>query len=302
MKTVAVSSLLVFSAFVSTNAQEASQAPTPQFSRPRTVANAPAPEQQPRQTVGQPAPVKTATPQTPANVSPSAPQNVTNVPAQPAATAPQMTTPVVVPSIPLKPAAPISPNKVRARILESQRLLKTRITPTALGGSPNLNFITLAVLDDDSSQIHLLTLAKEVFLKKDTELTVASSLGGFLRVRVVRSNYVNTAVTVSDLTGRQFAPLLVEYPIEKFGRYRETAYYTSAHPALLTPELVRNGQLYVRTMVDLAAKRLKDKGHHMTPEVLDMAERLVSSSTLTTTASARSRASPSSMKSTRSTL
>jgi hypothetical protein len=90
----------------------------------------------------------------------------------------------------------------------------------------------------------------------------------------VRSNYVNTAVTVSDLTGRQLAPLLVEYPIEKFGRYRETAYYTSAHPALLTPELVRNGQHYVRTMVDLAARRLKDKGHHMTPEVLDMAERL----------------------------
>ena len=276
MKTVAVSSLLVFSAFVSANAQEASQSPTPQFSRPRTVATAP--EQQ-RQTVQQPAPtvsapVKTVTPQTPAGVSTGAPQNVTTVPAQPTATAPQMATPVVVPSIALKPAAPISPNKVRARILESQRLLKTRITPTALSQSPNLNFVTLAVLDDDSSQIHLLTLAKEVFLKKDNELTVASSLGNFLRVRIVRSNYVNTAVTVSDLTGRQLAPLLVEYPIEKFGRYRETAYYTSAHPALLTPELVKNGQVYVRTMVDLAAKRLKDKGHHMTPEVLDMAERL----------------------------
>jgi hypothetical protein len=278
MKTVAVSSLLVFSAFASANAQEASQSPMPQFSRPRTVASAPAQEQQQQQPAPKvSAPVKPATPtptQTPASVSTGAPQNVTTVPAQPAATAPLVTTPVVVPSIPLKPATPISPNKVRARILESQRLLKTRITPTALSGSPNLNFVTLAVLDDDSSQIHLLTLAKQVFLKKDNELTVASSLGSFLRVRIVRSNYVNTAVTVSDLTGRQLAPLLVEYPIEKFGRYRETAYYTSAHPALLTPELVKNGQAYVRTMVDLAAKRLKDKGHHMTPEVLDMAERL----------------------------
>jgi hypothetical protein len=90
----------------------------------------------------------------------------------------------------------------------------------------------------------------------------------------VRPNYVNTAVIVSDLTGRQLTPLLVEYPIEKFGRYRETAYYTSAHPALLSPELVKTGQTYVHTMVELAAKRLKDKGHHMTPEVLDMAERL----------------------------
>ncbi|HEV7902797.1 MAG TPA: hypothetical protein VGO96_03060 [Pyrinomonadaceae bacterium] len=281
MKTVAVTSLLMF-AFVNANAQEAAQSPTPgQFSRPRSVTSAPAqsqqqPAQQPAQQTAPSvvAPVKTATPQMPASASPAAQPNGTTVPAQPAATAPPLATPVVVPSIALKPAAPISPNKVRARILESQRLLKTRITPTALSQSPNLNFVTLAALDDDSSQIHLLTLAKEIFLKKDTEVTVASSLGGFLRVRVVRSNYVNTAVTVSDLTGRQLAPLLVEYPIEKFGRYRETAYYTSAHPALLTPELVKNGQLYVRTMVDLAAKRLKDKGHHMTPEVLDMAERL----------------------------
>jgi hypothetical protein len=281
MKTVAVSFLLVF-AFVSANAQEAPPSPTSgQFSRPRSVASAPAQsQQQQQQPAPQPAtqavaPVKTATPsQTPANVPTGVP-NVTNAPAQsPSVVAPSMTAPVVVPSIALKPATPISPNKIRARILESQRLFKTRITPTALGSSPNLNFVTLAALDDDSSQIHLLTLAKEVFLKKDTELTVASSLGGFLRVRIVRSNYVNTAVTISDLTGRQLAPLLVEYPIEKFGRYRETAYYTSAHPALLTPELVKNGQAYVRTMVDLAAKRLKDKGHHMTPEVLDMAERL----------------------------
>jgi hypothetical protein len=282
MKTVAASLLVVFSAFVSADAQETtqspSQSPTPaQFSRPRSVAGVPAQQQQ-QQSVQQPAsrvaaPVRTTTPQTPANVSP-APSSA-NAPAQtPAANLPLAPTPVVVPSIALKPATPISPNKIRARILESQRLLKTRITPTALGSSPNLNFVTLAALDDDSSQVHLLTLAKEVFLKKDTELTVASSLGGFLRVRIVRSNYVNTAVTVSDLTGRQLAPLLVEYPIEKFGRYREMAYYTSAHPALLTPELVKNGQQYVRTMVDLAARRLKDKGHHMTPEVLDMAERL----------------------------
>ncbi|MDQ1612896.1 MAG: hypothetical protein QOG00_2827 [Pyrinomonadaceae bacterium] len=286
MKTVAVTLLLVC-AFVPANAQKESTTP-PQFTRPRSVTNAPTPQpetqrqtarqqsqQQPAPNVAAPVkvPSQQTQVQTPAGVSPGAPSVVTPAP-QPDATVPGIATPVVVPVIALKPATPISPEKVRARILESQRVLKTRITPTALGQSPNLNFVTLAALDHDTSQIHLLTLAKEVFLKKDTETTVASSLGGFLRVRVVRSNFVNTAVTVSDLTGRQLAPLLVEYPIEKFGRYRETAYYTSAHPALLTPELIKNGQHYVRTMVDLAAKRLKDKGHHMTPEVLDMAERL----------------------------
>jgi len=238
------------------------------------------PEQQ-QQTAQPPAPavaapVKVATPQQmPAGGSNGVQNNTSTFTGQPAPTpAPFVTTPVVVPTIALKPAPEISPNKIRARVLESQRLFKTRITPTALGQSPNTDFVTLAALDHDSSQIHLLTLAKGVFLKKDTEVTVASSLGGFLRVRVVRPNYVNTAVIVSDLTGRQLAPLLIEYPIEKFGRYRETAYYTSAHPALLTPELVKSGQLYVHTMVDLAAKRLKDKGQHMTPEMLDMAERL----------------------------
>ncbi|HEX9919276.1 MAG TPA: hypothetical protein VGA87_08920 [Pyrinomonadaceae bacterium] len=283
MKTVAVPLLLVF-VFAPANAQKVSptsEPPPAQFSRPRSVTSAPAQEETQRHLIQQPArvvaaPVKVQTSQQPpaGTAAPGAP-NVTAAPAQPQpAAVPPVYTPVVVPTIALKPATPISPEKVRARILESQRALKTRITPTALGQTPNLNFVTIAALDHDSSQIHLLTLAKEVFLKKDNEMTVASSLGGFLRVRVVRSNYVNTAVTVSDLTGRQLAPLLVEYPIEKFGRYRETAYYTSAHPALLTPELVRNGQHYVRTMVDLAAKRLKDKGHHMTPEVLDMAERL----------------------------
>ncbi|HZG51756.1 MAG TPA: hypothetical protein VEZ40_06440, partial [Pyrinomonadaceae bacterium] len=285
MKTVAAPLLLVFAALVPANAQTESPAPA-QFTRPRSVASTPAPQEQTeRQSAAQqpapgvPAPVNTPTtpphqqqPPPPAGGMPGTSGATT--PAGQPAFVPSLVAPVVAPAVALKPAPAISPEKVRARILESQRVFKTRITPTALGQTPNLNFITIAALDHDSSQIHLLTLAKEVFLKKDNEMTVASSLGGFLRVRIVRSNYVNTAVIVSDLTGRQLAPLLVEYPIEKFGRYRETAYYTSAHPALLTPELVKNGQHYVRTMVDLAARRLKDKGHHMTPEVLDMAERL----------------------------
>jgi hypothetical protein len=185
--------------------------------------------------------------------------------------APAVVVPALPPAVPLLPARPVAPNKIRTQREEAQRLLRTRVSPTAL---PSLTFVTLAVLDPDDSRLHLLTLPKESFLRLGSEMTVASSHGVPLRLRVLRSNYVNTAVVVSDLTGRQLTPLLVEYPIEKFGRYRETAYYSSAHPALVTPELVRQGQAYVRTMVDLAAKRLKEKGFNMTPEVLDMAERL----------------------------
>ncbi|MGI9105676.1 MAG: hypothetical protein ACR2G4_05450 [Pyrinomonadaceae bacterium] len=276
MKTIAVLLLFIF-AFVPAKAQEQSQSPaSTQVGRPRrSVLNAPVQQEQ-KPVVPAPtaiAPLKVPMQQPATSTSSGAPPVTNAGPTQSVMGASPATTPVVVPIFTaLKPAPAISPNKIRARIAESQRLFKTRVTPTAM--NPALNFVTLAVLAHDSSQIHQLTLAKQVFLKKDTEMTVASSLGDFLRVRVVRPNYVNTAIIVSDLTGQQLTPLLVEYPIEKFGRYRETAYYTSAHPALLSPELVKTGQTYVRTMVDLAAKRLKDKGHHMTPEMLDMAERL----------------------------
>jgi len=274
MKTVAVSLLFVL-ALVPAKAQEkSSPSASTQFDRPRHVSNALAAQEQ-KPVGNEPvvvAPLTTST-QQPATGNSSGATPITNAaPAQPVAVTSPATPPIIVPMFALKPAPVISPSKIRARIAESERLFKTRVTPTAM--NPSLGFVTLAALDHDSSQIHQLTLAKQLFLKKNTEVTVASSLGGFLRVRVVRPNYVNTAVIVSDLTGRQLTPLLVEYPIEKFGRYRETAYYTSAHPALLSPELVKTGQTYVHTMVDLAAKRLKDKGHHMTPEVLDMAERL----------------------------
>jgi hypothetical protein len=179
--------------------------------------------------------------------------------------------PPVAAAAPLQPARAVSPGKIRTHREEALRLMRARVSPTAM---PSLTFVTLAVVDPDDSRLHLLTLPKESFLRLGSEMTLASSHGMPLRLRVVRSNYVNTAVVVSDLAGRQLTPLVVEYPIEKFGRYRETAYYSSAHPALVTPELVRQGQAYVRTMVDLAAKRLKDKGFNMTPEVLDMAERL----------------------------
>ena len=253
--------------------------------RPRTVPVA-TPARQSAQAATTPAPQPTPSRQQPAPPAANAQQTQPSLPAanpapstaqptdQPAA---QPTAPAAVPQLTpapfvvLQPAKPISPNKVREHREEALRSLRTRVSPTAL---PSLTFVTLAALDPEDSRLHLVTLPKETFLRQHSEVTLYSTAGTPLRVRIVRPNYVNTAVVISDLTGRQFAPLLVEYPIEKFGRFREMAYYTSAHPALVTPDLVKQGQAYVRTMVDLAAKRLKDKGQHMSPEVLDMAERL----------------------------
>ncbi len=171
------------------------------------------------------------------------------------------------------PSLHLTPPVIRARIAEAERLFKSRPMPTAMT-TPSIQFVTLAVLDQSTAHIDKVTIPKETFLTKGAALTTTSSLGTPLHIRVLRANGVNTAVTIFDNAGRSFAPLLVEFPIEKRGVFRELAYYTSAHPALLSPELSRSGQAYVRTMLDLAAKRLREKGVIVSPKLIDIAERL----------------------------
>jgi hypothetical protein len=170
-------------------------------------------------------------------------------------------------------SARLTPAIVSARIGEAGRLLKTRPLPTALT-SPSIQFVTLAALDRATARIHLITLPKQTFLKKGAEVSLTTSEGTLVNLRILRANGVNTAVSVFDNTGSALAPLLVEFPIEKGGVFREMAYYTSAHPALLSQELVRSGQNYVRSMLDLAARRLRDKGAFISPHIVDVAERL----------------------------
>jgi hypothetical protein len=179
----------------------------------------------------------------------------------------------VAPAVPLQPARPLSLNKFKERAVEAQRLLKSRLTLTSASVSPG--FVTIAALDSDSSKIHTLSIPKETLLTRGSDVVLTTAQGLSVRLQVVRPNYVNSAVVVSDAaTGRQLTPLVVEYPIEKFGSVREMAYYTSAHPALLSPEMTKHGQTYVRNMLDLAAERLKAKGNTVSPELVDIAERL----------------------------
>jgi hypothetical protein len=137
-------------------------------------------------------------------------------------------------------------------------------------------FVTLAAIDPEAKnpKVHLITLPKDTFLTRGASLTVPTSLGTIVRVQILRANGVNTAVVVSDLQGHQLTPLVVQYPIERGGGFREMAYYTSAHPALLSPELINTGQNYVYTMLDFASKQLRTKGIFISPQVVDIAERL----------------------------
>ena len=130
-------------------------------------------------------------------------------------------------------------NLVHARIREARSLVERQ-------PATSTDAVTLAVGDASDVAIQLLQVPKAVFLSPDAETFVTTAAGARLKLRVVRANYVNTAVSVTDAAGHALEPLLVRYPVEKGGTLSEVAYYTSAHPALAQPELVRAGGQYVR--------------------------------------------------------
>jgi hypothetical protein len=157
--------------------------------------------------------------------------------------------------------------EVRTRITDARRALEKL-------PADSTDFVTLAVGDPAGAQVHLLKLTKEEFLKKGAEIAAVSTDGVPLTLKVVRPNYVNTAVEVLDQTGRKLQPLVVRYPIEKGGSLKEMAYYTSAHPAFGEAEVERAGREYVHRMLNAAAERLARKGKKISPDIVDAAERL----------------------------
>jgi hypothetical protein len=171
-------------------------------------------------------------------------------------------------------ALPLTPPFIQSRISEAERLLKSKPMTTALTTTPNIQFVTVAALDRSTQRTHLVTLSKDTFLKKGSEVTLPSSLGTQLTIRVLRANGVNTALTISTPQGNDLLPLTVEYPIEHNGLFKEMAYYTSAHPALLSKDLTNSGQAYVHHMLDLAVRRLSERGVAISPDILNVAERL----------------------------
>ena len=160
-----------------------------------------------------------------------------------------------------------APNIV-SQISEARRLLSSRQTS-------GRDLVTVAAFDPETSQTSLFSLAKNEFLVKDANLSASAEPGRSIRIHVVRANGVNTAMTVTDeSTGRSLVPLMVQFPIVKGGAVSEIAYYTSAHPALLSPSLTSAGQTYVRKMLDAAAAQLAQDGVNISPDIVDIAEHL----------------------------
>jgi hypothetical protein len=164
--------------------------------------------------------------------------------------------------------ARLSPAVVASRLAEARQLLQSSL-PVASDS------VGLAVLDLERAKVSLMSLSKTDFLTKDATLSATTSLGRKVQVEVIRANGVNTALVVTDTnTGQQLVPLVVQFPIVKNGGISEVAYYTSAHPALLSPELTAAGQSYVRTKLDQAAARLAINGVSIPSEIVNVAEHL----------------------------
>jgi hypothetical protein len=155
----------------------------------------------------------------------------------------------------LRTSANPAAERMRARVQKARRVLEKLPAAT----NETLDTVTLAVGDADGD-VRTLTVSKEEFLKKGNTLALPSSDGELLKLTVVRPNYVNTAVRVSDAEGRELQPLAVRYPVEKGGALKEVAYYTSAHPSVESPEIVRAGRDYVHEKLNAAAARLAAKG------------------------------------------
>lgn len=167
----------------------------------------------------------------------------------------------------------VSYGTVKARLNEVSRFFKSRTLPTS-SRTGGFYFVTVGAFDPATNRLHYVTLPKQAFLTIGVPMVTTTSLNKQVNVRTVRANGVNTAVVIYDEAGRQMVPLMVEYPIERDGRYAETAYYTSAHPALLSSELTRAGQIYVRNIIEGAARDLQRKGLYISPKIMDVAERL----------------------------
>lgn len=169
----------------------------------------------------------------------------------------------------------LSFSQVKSKIAEARRQMQSRPMPTAMTDTFLItDFVRIAFYDWKAQQIDYIVLNKNSFLSTKFQTSAVSTNGKIITAQTIRANGVNTPVVLRDSTGQPHLPLLVQYPVERGGRYTETAYYMSTHPGLVTPEIVNAGRLYVRNTIEIARDRLRAKGFIIQPKVADIAERL----------------------------
>jgi hypothetical protein len=178
----------------------------------------------------------------------------------------------------------LSFSQIKAKIAEAKRTMMTRplttasITPAPTDGSSTNVFVSplvrIAYYDWREKKIEYIVISKDAFLSTNSPTGALSSNGRMVTTRTIRANGVNTPIEILDENNQVQLPLMIQYPVEKNGRFIETAYYMSTHPGLVTPEVVNAGRFYVRNVVEIAREQLQTKGYFIQPKVADIAERL----------------------------
>ena len=276
--------LLVFFAFVysSSNAfsQTVTTSPTP--TRPREVvvvkpsAPAPTPTVVPHliiTTAPTPAPTPIAAPRPVTTPTPNPfPSNTPVTPVQ--------IYPAPFPAPTPRPAPtfykPLSLAQIKKEIAEAKRQMQARPMHTAMTDDfLTTDVIRIAFYDYKTADIDYVVMMKTSFLdKNNTEFTTTTTKGKVVTVKNVRANGVNTPVLVIDTDNKAHLPLVVQYPVERDGKFYEMAFYMSTHPGIVTPEVVNAGRIYVRNIIDVARTNLQKSGVYISPQITDMAERL----------------------------
>jgi hypothetical protein len=168
--------------------------------------------------------------------------------------------------------------QIKSKIAEAKREMQTRPITTAITEPSELSsipsIVRIAYYDWRSKKIDFITISKDDFLNPNIVTPAISANGKRVTSRTLRANGVNTPIAITDETGQAQLPLLIQYPVEKGGRFIETAYYMSTHPGLVTPEVVSAGQFYVHNVIEIARDQLRNKGYAIQPTVADVAERL----------------------------
>ena len=169
--------------------------------------------------------------------------------------------------------------QIKSKIAEAKRQMLIRPITTALtvpadGPVAATSLVRIAYFDWNSQQIDYIVISKDAFLRPDAPTMAVSTSGKPVTTRSIRANGVNTPVVITDDQGKTELPLLVQYPVERDGKYYETAYYMSTHPGLVTLEVVNAGRFYVHNVIDIARDRLRERGVFIQPKVADIAERL----------------------------
>ena len=126
--------------------------------------------------------------------------------------------------------------QLKSKIAEAKRQMQARPLQTAMTDSFLISeVVRVAFHDWETGKIDYAVLTKDAYLDTKTDKQLISSNGKQITVRTIRGNGVNTPLMIFDDKMKTQLPLLVQYPVEKGGRFIETAYYISTHPGIVNP-------------------------------------------------------------------